>query len=355
VLAEFERIFRFWLDRGVDGFRIDVSDALIKDTSWADTEGRWPLIPKDDSCGVHVIYRHLRRVMDEYPGDRMAVVETGASDDIVALFIRPDEMHLAFNFRFVKAQWSANDFRAAIEESLAANVAVGAPTTWVSENHDVTRSVTRYGSNLNLEGAYIPGVSGGADADVERGRLRARAIAILLLSLPGAVYIYNGQELGLHNIDDLPDDVIQDPSFFRTNGAVRGRDGCRIPLPWVHDATAAGFSKTDNTWLPVSDSYRPLAVDQQVSQADSMWTLYRDMLALRKSSATLRRGRLEWADATEGQLRYEVSFEGESLAVVVNFGDNPLALSEGSVLMTSSSLDGSRKLPANAAAIVRKF
>ncbi len=355
VLAEFERIFRFWLDRGVDGFRIDVSDALIKDTSWTDTEGRWPLIPKDDSCGVHQIYRHLRRVMDEYPGDRMAVVETGASDDIVALFIRPDEMHLAFNFRFVKAQWSAKDFRAAIEESLAANVAVGAPTTWVSENHDVTRSVTRYGSNLNLEGAYIPGVSGGADVDVQRGRLRARAIAILLLSLPGAVYIYNGQELGLHNIDDLPDDVIQDPSFFRTQGAVRGRDGCRIPLPWVHDATAAGFSDTETTWLPVSESYRSLAVDQQIPDANSMLTLYRDMVALRKSSPALRHGRLEWTDAAEGLLTYEVSYEGETLAVVVNFGDEPAGLPEGPVLMMSSPLDSSRQLPADAAAIVRKF
>lgn len=354
VLHEFERIFRFWLDRGVDGFRIDVSDALIKDTSWADTEGRWPLIPKDDSCGVHAIYRRLRQVMDEYPGDRMAVVETGAPDDIVALFIRPDEMHLAFNFRFVKAQWSAHDFKAAIEESLAANVAVGAPTTWVTENHDVTRCVTRYGSDLNLEGSYIPDVSGGVEVDLELGRVRARAIAVLLLSLPGAVYIYNGQELGLHNIDDLPDEVLQDPSFLRTQGQVRGRDGCRIPLPWHADAVAIGFSTTEATWLPTAGSYRELACDRQTDDPESMLTLYRAMLSLRKSLRALRHGKLEWLDTGSDVLGYCARVDGEEVTVLVNFGDTPTTLPGGEVMLSSMPLQTPGWLPPHCAAIVGK-
>ena len=354
VLQEFERIFRFWLDRGVDGFRIDVSDALIKDTSWADTDGHWPLIPKDDSCGVHEIYRHLRQVMNEYPGDRMAVVETGAPDDIVALFIRNDEMHLAFNFRFVKAQWNANEFKAAIDESLAANAAVGAPTTWVSENHDVTRSVTRYGSNLNLHGSYIPGVSGGGEVDLERGRRRARAIALLLLSLPGAVYIYNGQELGLHNIDDLPDEVLQDPSFFRTNGEVRGRDGCRIPLPWTLEGNAAGFSSSNETWLPISETYRPLAAAVQDSDAQSMLSLYRKMLTLRKQSPALRRGDLQWHASNAESIHYSVVCEEEELHVVVNFGEGPIPIPAGQILLTSAPLTSDELLSGESSAIVRK-
>jgi len=245
VLAEFEDIFRFWLDRGVDGFRIDVSDALIKDDAFPDTDDGSPIIPKDDASGVHEIYRSLRRVMDEYPGDRMAVVETGAPDDVVALFVRPDEMHLAFSFRFVHASWSAQQIRTAIDASLTAAQRVAAPTTWVTDNHDTIRSVSRYGRETTTSGAYVPGSMAhidGAQVDLDLGTRRARAMALLLLALPGAAYIYNGQELGLPNVDDLPDSALQDPIWERSGHSERGRDGCRIPLPWSGPAAPYGFS-----------------------------------------------------------------------------------------------------------------
>lgn len=352
VLKEFERVFRFWLDRGVDGFRIDVSDALIKDTSWPDTEGRWPVIPKDDASPVHSIYRRLREVMNEYEGDRMAVVETGAPDDVVALFIRQDEMHLAFNFRFVKAQWKASEFRAAIDESLAANRSVNAPTTWVTENHDVTRSVTRYGSATRLDGAYVPETLHASPIDLRRGTARARAVALMLLSLPGAVYIYNGQELGLPNVDDLPDEVIQDPSFFRTNGEVRGRDGCRIPLPWRHAAPAAGFSGNPDTWLPIPDHYRDFAVDRQESDDSSMLNLYRAMLSLRRRHPALRKGELTWLDTPEGVLAYQVRHAQECFEIWVNFTHQPVAVHAGRAVL--SSISGVvRELPPDCAVIIQ--
>ena len=206
VLEEFSAVLRFWLDRGVDGFRIDVSDALIKDDSWADTHTGDPIIPKDDASPVHEIYRRLRRELDAYPGDRMAVIETGTEDDIVALFLRPDQMHLAFNFRFALAGFDGPMIRLAIDSSLAANALVGAPTTWVTDNHDTPRSVTRLARGARLTGAYVHGTMTDATeqpVDLDLGTRRARALALVLLALPGAAYIYNGQELGLPNVDDL--------------------------------------------------------------------------------------------------------------------------------------------------------
>jgi alpha-glucosidase len=235
VLAEFVDVLKFWLDRGVDGFRIDVSDALIKDAALPDTATGEPVIPKDDTSGVHEVYRAFRRLFDTYAHDPMAVIETGAPDDIVALFLRPDEMQLAFNFRFVKAGWNAMKLREAIDESRAANATVGAPTTWVIDNHDTPRSVTRYGALMELAGDYVPGTMNqgpqGA-VDIALGLRRSRAMALLLLALPGSAYLYNGQELGLENIDDLPEEALQDPIWERSGHTVRGRDGCRIPMPW---------------------------------------------------------------------------------------------------------------------------
>ncbi|NDB18413.1 MAG: hypothetical protein EB027_04010, partial [Actinobacteria bacterium] len=242
VVAEFEDVIRFWLDRGVDGFRIDVSDALIKDADFPDTDGGWPVIPKDHDGEVHDIYRRFRKVFDEYEGDRMAVIETGADDVTVAGFIRPDEMHLAFNFRFVKAGFDAAHLREAIDSSLAANALVGAPTTWVTDNHDTPRSAGRYAQETQLLGSYIPATSSASsDFDEERGQWRARAMALLLLALPGAVYIYNGQELGLPNVDDLPESVLQDPIWEKSGRTNRGRDNCRIPMPWTVEPATFGF------------------------------------------------------------------------------------------------------------------
>jgi alpha-glucosidase len=340
VLKEFERVFRFWLDRGVDGFRIDVSDALIKDTSFADTDGGYPLIPKDDGSAVHDIYRHLRSVMNEYDGDRMAVVETGATDDIVALFIRPDEMHLAFNFRFLKSPWGAEIFGSAISESIAANAEVKATTTWVIDNHDNLRSATRFALQGELQGHYVPTlVGGGVSADEELGQKRSRALAVLLLALPGATYIYNGQELGLPNVNDLPDDVLQDPIFFRTQGENRGRDGCRIPMPWKGEIAPYGFSSNASTWLPMPDNWSKFTVEAQQHNDSSSLRLYQHLIALRKEHSALRVGRvsvLGWADDV---LKVRISDDVETFEVWLNFGNNDSQLPAGKVLMHSIGSD----------------
>lgn len=338
VLQEFIRVFRFWLDLGVDGFRIDVSDALIKDTNWRDTDGGWPIIPKDDSSGVHEIYRALRRVMDEYDGDRMAVIETGADDHTVALFLRPDEMHLAFNFSFVKAQWRADSFRQAIDNALAANALVGAHTTWVTDNHDTPRSVSRYSSDVSLDGIYIPAVSSDQASVTEQGKQRVTALASLLLSLPGAAYIYNGQELGLPNVDDLPEEVLQDPLFARTQGEIRGRDGCRIPMPWDQSLNC-GFSAAATTWLPIPPTYSQYSVSTQSSMSDSMLMNYKTLLALRSQYPAMRRGTVEWVETQENCLDIRRAYEGsETMRCLVNFNNSAVAAPTVTPLWSSTAI-----------------
>lgn len=356
VLAEFTDVLRFWLDRGIDGFRIDVADALIKDPSFPDTPDGSPVIPKGAASPVHDVYRAFRRLFDGYPGERMAVIETGADDDTVALFLRPDEMPLAFSFRFVHAAPTAASLREAIDASLAANGRVGATTTWVTDNHDTTRSVTRYGSSSSFGGAYVPGelrAKDAAEVDVAAGTRRARVVALVLLALPGVAYIYQGQELGLPNVDDLPESALQDPIWERSGHTVRGRDGCRIPLPWSGDRPPYGFSSTPDTWLPMPEDWAALTVEAEAANAGSMLALYRAALRLRRASPSLGDGAVQWvADATEGVLAFDMVTGGETVRVVANFSGRPLPLPDGELLLVSEPLvDG--RLAADASAWVK--
>ena len=387
VLAEFKRIIRFWLERGVDGFRIDVSDALIKDFEAGDTADLTPVIPKGEDSAVHPIYRELRLVMDEVNPEAMAVIETGTTPETVALFLRPDEMHLAFNFAFASAAWEAGSLRDSIDAALATTRVVGAPATWVTDNHDTTRSVTRYGRGEQLEGSYVPVARGSAedaesdgraDADADdhadasllaRGQRRARAAAALLLTLPGAAYIYQGQELGLPEVEDLPDEAIQDPSYARTGGLVRGRDGCRVPLPWAGSEPPYGFSDATATpWLPQPGTWAPLTVAAQEQTDESMLSLYRELLDLRHRYPVLGSGDVTWLQAAPGVLMYRLSsgsaldgsaIEGSvadhrDLIVVVTAGADFAELPSGTVVLTTQALTEAGLLAADAAAIVEQ-
>ncbi len=357
VLAEFCDVLRFWLERGVDGFRIDVADALIKDPAFPDTPDGSPIVPKGADSPVHDVYRAFRRVLDAYPGDRMAVIETGADDEIVALFLRPDEMDLAFSFRFVHAGPDAVSLREAIESTLAANSPYGAPATWVTDNHDTTRSVTRYGARSTLAGAYIPGDLRArivTAPDMAAGTRQARAIALVLLALPGAAYLYEGQELGLPNVDDLPDDVLQDPIWERSGHTIRGRDGCRVPMPWGGDRPPFGFSASPSTWLPQPSSWASLTVEAETADPSSMLSLYREALRVRREWRALGRGALRWAEDTAPDvLAFDLTAAGETVRVLANFSAAPVALPAGEVLLASSPLEESL-LPRDATAWVRR-
>lgn len=341
VPAEFERILRFWLDRGVDGFRVDVAHGMAKPAGLPDVD--LSVIPSReegatmpslddirwDRDGVHEYHRMFRRVLDSYPGDRMAVGEAWVPDsERLARYVRPDELNLAFNFELVEAPWSAAAFRDAIERSLAAMSGVSAPCTWVLDNHDVDRAATRYGGG-------------------EVGVARARAAALMQLSLPGAAYIYNGDELGLTNAT-LPDSALQDPTWERSGHTDRGRDGERVPLPWSGSAPPFGFTSAATTWLPMPSEWAPTTVQAQERDPDSTLALYRRALALRRAEADLRQGVPEWLDGPADCLTYRRG----SVLVLLNAGTAGVPLPAGEVLLGSGPLaDG--VLPANAAAWLR--
>ncbi|MGA9715978.1 MAG: glycoside hydrolase family 13 protein [Aeromicrobium sp.] len=328
VREEMESVLRFWLDRGVDGFRIDVAHGLVKAPGLPDTDLtldplRDPtgLQPMWDQPGVHEIYRAWRRLTDSYsvPGqdcDRIlcaeAWVEPAAA---LAHYVRPDELHHCFNFHYLMTAWNATALRHSIAESLQQANAVGAPQTWVLSNHDVVRHASRFGSG-------------------EVGLRRARAATALMLALPGSAYLYQGEELGLPEATQLPDDARRDPIWERSGHQVVGRDGCRVPVPWQADKPGFGFGPTRRTWLPQPPVYGDLAPERQRGVPGSTLELYRLLLRLRHDHR-LGRGDLEWA-ATDPEI---LRFTNRGVTVVANFGPSPVMLSPEAVVLVSSAAD----------------
>lgn len=354
VRAEFEDVLRFWLDRGVDGFRVDVAHGLIKEPGLPDWDGQVTMIegtagaadgtsdaPEDrDDYGfgvgndgpmwdrepVHDVYRAWHRVLAEYDGDRALVAEAWVEPLArLARYVRPDEMQQAFNFPFLATRWSAPLLRRVITASLEANDEVGAPTTWVMSNHDVVRHASRLG--LAQPGSRPNGIGhGDPQPDEALGLRRARAATLMMLALPGSAYLYQGEELGLPEHTLLDDDLRQDPTWLRSGHTERGRDGCRVPLPWQSDAPGFGFSPTGATWLPQPASWARYALDAQRGVAGSTYELYRSALRLRRDFR-LGTGSLAWVDgmpsAADGAV---LAFVNRDVLVLANLGSDLLRL-----------------------------
>ncbi|MGK3952054.1 glycoside hydrolase family 13 protein [Microbacterium sp. I2] len=346
VREEFRRILRFWLDRGVDGFRVDVAHGLVKaeglpdyipDPEAGSMGGEEENVPYWGQEGVHEVYRDWRTIMHEYEGDRALAAEAWLpTADRTAQWVRSDEMHQAFNFPYLQTGWNAGELRAVIAESLRAFGGVGAPATWVLSNHDVVRHASRLALTAeNPQGHGIgPDSPGKPIADV--GLRRARAATTLMLALPGSAYLYQGEELGLPEVIDIPGDARQDPTWFRTNGERYGRDGCRVPIPWKTNAPAYGFSPSGASWLPQPAEWAELARDAQVGVADSTLELYRLLLAERRER-DLGAGTLEWID---GFGTDAVAFRNGNVTVIANTGSTAIPLPEGIVIASSGPVDG---------------
>ncbi|MFF4080180.1 glycoside hydrolase family 13 protein [Streptomyces sp. NPDC001777] len=349
VADEFRSILRFWLDMGVDGFRVDVAHGLVKAEGLPDLGSRDQLrllgndvMPFFDQDGVHEIYRSWRTILDEYPGARILVAEAWTPTvERTANYVRPDEMHQAFNFQYLSTAWDAAELRKVIDSSLDAMRPVGAPTTWVLSNHDVTRHATRFANPPGL-GTQIrtPG-------DRELGLRRARAATLLMLALPGSAYIYQGEELGLPDVTDLPDEVRQDPSFFRAEGQDGFRDGCRVPIPWTRGGSSYGFGD-GGSWLPQPDGWGELSVEAQTGVPGSTLELYRAAIAARREHPGLGAGTsVEWEAAPEGVL----VLARPGFVCTVNTTDRPVRVPvRGTVLLSSAPvvIDGDEaELPAD--------
>ncbi|WP_153395438.1 glycoside hydrolase family 13 protein [Ornithinicoccus halotolerans] len=381
VRAMFEQVLRFWLDRGVDGFRVDVAHGLVKAEGLPDWHERTGMLgsaekpgephtsvdvpeheaahdepdraPMWDQDGVHEIYRSWRRLLEEYnpeddpQQDRILCAEAWVQPvERAARYVRRDEMHQAFNFDFLQAAWHAKDLREVIDHSLAAAGSVGAPSTWVLSNHDVVRHASRLGLPVGQPRPNGIGI-GDEQPNAVLGLRRARAATALMLALPGSAYLYQGEELGLPEHTALPDTVRQDPTWSRSGGAERGRDGCRIPMPWEAGATALGFGDQAATWLPQPEIYRALAVDRQAGVPGSTLELYRTLLTLRRELG-LGLGELRWLDDTpEEVLGMQCTGSGgAAVTVLANLGEQAVPLPPGEVLVSTSTLTDS-SLPAD--------
>ena len=352
VRREHEDILRFWFDRGVAGVRIDSAALLIKDADLPEV-GEKPEHPTEDRDELHDVYRGWRAVADSYPGTRVLVGEIWVPDiDRFTAYLRPDEMHTAFNFDFLARPWGAASFRDSITQTLGAHAPVGAPSTWVLSNHDVTRPVTRYGRE-DTAFAFLK-KRFGVPTDPQLGLHRARAAALLVAALPGSLYIYQGDELGLPEVEDLPVELIEDPMHYRSGGTDPGRDGCRVPLPWEGERTPFGFGPAGAVpWLPQPADWTALTVEAQDADPHSTLNLYRDALRLRRALPELGDGPLDWwDDAVPGAADLLAFRRGDAFACVVNTGDVAVPLPAGAtVLLSSVPLEDA--LPGNSTAWLR--
>jgi alpha-glucosidase len=351
VREQFRDILRFWLRRGVDGFRVDVAHGLVKKAGLPD------FIPPADpdsiatveypywaQPGVHEIYRDWHVVLQEFGPDRVLCAEAWVEPlTDLANWVRPDEMQQAFNFTFLESPWSADAIRAAITTSISAFDAVGAVATWVLSNHDVLRHTTRLGMNPPPPQGTGVGPRTEPKPHQALGLRRARAETLMMLALPGGAYLYQGEELGLPEDIEIPDSARQDPSFYRQRSPLHyGRDGCRVPIPWEADAPAYGFSDSGASWLPQPKDWGRFARDQQPAPqlphefATNTYTLslYRRALELRRTQQ-FGEGVLTWIDGYgDDAIAFRIEAL-ETITVVMNLGTVAIALAPGKPLVFS--------------------
>jgi len=335
VPALFERVLRFWLDRGVVGFRVDVANYLFKDPTLPDDEGpRSYGVPdaRSNRPELHDVYRRWREILDSYetgsfPGERTAVAENWSLPEHLKPYLTYRGLPQTFNPMLLVQLWNAPAMRLGIDTMLDVTGDVPGRAPWVLGNHDFVRPATRYGwreARMFMQ----PGPDTAIDAEL--GARRARAGALLQLALPGSAYVYQGEELGLPEVLDLPDSARDDPTFFRTEGRRIGRDGCRVPIPWSGSAPPFGFSPDGSaTWLPQPDRWAGLTVEAAEADPGSMLHLYRAAIARRPVGLPFG-----WVSEPNDEVLHFT--RGDGFACVVNMGSEPVSLPSGSLVLGSS-------------------
>jgi alpha-glucosidase len=356
----FAGVLRFWLDKGVDGFRIDVAHGLVKADGLPNiTSAQSQTLEHDPANphpfwgqeGVHDIIRSWRKILDEYDDRAMCAEAWVLPLSRMAKWVRPDEYHQTFNFGYLETPWAKEPLVKVISDSLEAFGSVGAPSTWVLSNHDVIRHVSRFGVETPPpQGSGIgPGME---QPDEELGQRRGRAATAFMLGIPGGAYLYQGEELGLPEHTTLEGKYRQDPTFARTNGERVGRDGCRVPLPWEANGGASfGFNATGESWLPAPESYKRYARDVQEGVAGSTLELYKKLIAERKS-LQLGSGEFRWAP--EHSSDSTLAYVNNGVLVISNFGPDSVSVPGGEVIVsTQSSLAAGGHLEANQSAWIK--
>jgi len=353
VLKHFDEILRFWFDRGVDGFRLDAVSGIGKDDDYRDVgfapddlyrPDIWGPVPFYDAEGVHDVLRRWRHVAQEYPTEKFLVGEVVVRDvDRLARYLRRDELQSTLSFDLCKVVWSSEAFRQMINTLHGACLEGRSWMTWTLSSHDEKRTVSRYSQDGPAEGVLA--------ATTSAGRERARAAYLLALALPGSACIYQGEELGLWEVTDIPEDKLQDPIFFRTGRRELGRDGCRVPLPWGTEGPSLGFSTRSETWLPQPHGWADVSVAAQFDDASSTLNFFRSLLALRSTIFDDDEWAITWESSPAGVL---VLRRGSDIRCVVNFSGESWPISDDEVLVSTSPIGDQRVIRVNQGAWLRR-
>ena len=338
VTELFEDILSFWLDKGVDGFRIDVAHGLVKEVGLPDVKiGATHVVDETEHPfwgqeGVHDIIRGWRKLLNRYEDRAMCAEAWVLPLSRMAKWVREDEYHQTFNFGYLETPWDRNALEKVVAESLREFGKVGAPSTWVLSNHDTIRHTSKYGvPSIPLHGQGIGPNS--EQPDEAMGLRKARAASAFMLGLPGGAYIYQGEELGLPEHTMLEGKYRQDPTWFRTNGEKVGRDGCRVPLPWeANGGPSFGFNTTGKSWLPAPESFKRYARDAQEGVPGSTLELYKRLIKERKEFAM---GSGEFRFAPEYSSDSTLGYINNGVLVISNFGPDSVNVPAGKLLVTT--------------------
>jgi alpha-glucosidase len=300
VHAEFASILRFWFDRGIDGFRIDVAHGLYKDPAFrAGQANAW------DQDEVLSVWREWRTISDSYT-DRAFVGEVYLYDmDRVAQYVGARRLHQAFNFVVAKTPFEPDAIRALLRKALELFDRIDTSPTWVLSNHDLERHPSRFGGG-------------------ELGRRRGLAFTALLFGLPGAPYLYQGEELGLEE-SDVPTDRREDPMWARSDRV--GRDGSRTPIPWSGEAPGFGFTAGRDAWMPFDDQATTRNVEAQAADPASILSTYKRLIAVRRQIRPRVTGRASWQESAGPLVVVHQPLEdGRTFVVACNTADEASTL-----------------------------
>ena len=359
VRDDFIKTLRFWSDRGVDGFRVDVAHALTKnlkdghlparmrfDLEFMKNDGTDDLFDRDE---VHEIYKTWRQVFNEYDPPRVAVAEAWVHANRRAAYASTEGLGQSFSFDLAFTPWNIKKFKSTIDYNLKASAETGSSNTWVFSNHDVIRHATRFGlpeETLKDLPKWFRSKNRQDVINKELGLARARAATMLILALPGSTYLYQGEELGLQEPLNIPSDQMQDPQWFRSEGSI-SRDGCRVPMPWTPDGPSFGFGP-GGAHLPQPEWFKDWNVQSESGVEGSTLEMYRAALKLRRELQTVEKLKWVW-HFNKNVLHFKRPNGWQS---ITNFGSKPVKLPKGKLLISSAPVvDG--KLPANATAWIQ--
>ena len=338
VVAEFDDVLRFWLARGVDGFRVDVAQGMVKDPELPVEAIGDPLAASElddhpywNRPGTRDIAAHWRRLVDDIRPDVALVAEAWVVPARMADYVAAGYDQV-FNFDFLSTQWDRAEVAVRIHRALDAFDGIDASPTWTLSNHDGMRHTTRFGLPAGTDLGRWPLTGPTKLLDSDLGLRRARAAALMLLALPGSMYLYQGEELGVPDVWDLPIDVLDDPVFENSGRTIKGRDGCRVPIPWTATGPSFGFGSGPG-WLPQPDHFAALSVASQTGDPASTLELYRRALSLRRELH--EGGSFEWLEHDNPSV---IAFTTGRLSCVTNFDTQSIPL-DHVPLLTSGETD----------------